>query len=211
LSDCAPVRAQKLAEVDTVSGAKDLLDKASAMQHYAERLKAGIEVERPIALGVLKIKAKLGEMMPAEKGGRGNTKLFQCPEYFTHHDLSAYRKLAANRDKHKLTVADWARRLGVKWREGVGEKKGQRPAPRPFHPTPSRTFVRSTATPNGWPKIKAKLGEMMPRGKVGAGRGNKTPKPLGDFSEPTITAYRKLAANRDKLEDYYASTADVPS
>ena len=63
---------QLLAEIDSVSGAKELLDKAAAMQHYAERLKAGVKVERPIALGVLKIKAKLGELMPAEKGEPGS-------------------------------------------------------------------------------------------------------------------------------------------
>ena len=63
-----------LAEIDTVDGRKDLLDKGVAMQHYAKRLKAGVEVERPIALGVLKIKAKLGELMPAKppsKRGQG--------------------------------------------------------------------------------------------------------------------------------------------
>ena len=61
-----------MAEVDTVGGAKELLDKASAMQTYAT--KAGIELEKPIAIGVLKIKIKLGELMPAKarkETGRG--------------------------------------------------------------------------------------------------------------------------------------------
>ncbi|REJ93212.1 MAG: hypothetical protein DWQ34_11200 [Planctomycetota bacterium] len=63
-----------LCTIETVEEAKGLLDKAATMQQYAERLKAGVEVERPIALGVLKIKAKLGELMPAkspEEKGRG--------------------------------------------------------------------------------------------------------------------------------------------
>lgn len=97
---------QLLAEVETVSGAKDLLDKAAAMQHYAERLEAGIEVERPIALGVLKIKAKLGELLaPASaaergaKGGRGKKAGKADLLAFSKPTISAYRKLAANRQR----------------------------------------------------------------------------------------------------------------
>ncbi|MEM1225844.1 MAG: hypothetical protein AAGJ40_09105 [Planctomycetota bacterium] len=44
----------------SVEDAKDMLDRADAMKHYAARLKAGVELEKPIAIGVLKIKAKLG-------------------------------------------------------------------------------------------------------------------------------------------------------
>ena len=90
-----------LAEIDTVAGAKELLDNAATMQHYADRLKAGIEVERPIALGVLKIKAKLGELMPSEQGtrtdltsGNGSQKLPFDPKTIT-----AYRKLATNKKR----------------------------------------------------------------------------------------------------------------
>jgi hypothetical protein len=90
---------QLLAEIDTADGAKGLLDKAAAMQHYAERLKVGIEVERPIALGVLKIKAKLGELVPATKGGRGKKTPVPDTEVFSRNTLSAYRKLAANRER----------------------------------------------------------------------------------------------------------------
>lgn len=95
-----------LAEIDTVSGAKDLLDKASAMQHYADRLKSGIDVERPIALGVLKIKAKLGELLAAPspkesgaKGGRGNKGSKPASDPFSAPTISAYRKLAAHKDR----------------------------------------------------------------------------------------------------------------
>ena len=92
---------QALAETDTVAGAKELLDKAGAMQHYAERLKAGVQIERPIAYGVLKIKAKLGELMPAGKGGRG--KKHDNPVVgFSRPTISDYRKLAANRDRLEL-------------------------------------------------------------------------------------------------------------
>jgi hypothetical protein len=52
---------QVLAEVTNVEEAKGMLDQAVAMQTYAEQLKAGVEIERPIALGVLKIKVKLGD------------------------------------------------------------------------------------------------------------------------------------------------------
>jgi phage N-6-adenine-methyltransferase len=91
-----------LATIDTVEGAKELLDKASAMKTYADRLKAGIEIERPIAIGVLKIKVKLGELLPAKppketgamKGKKGS-KAELLP--FTKPTISAYRKLAANR------------------------------------------------------------------------------------------------------------------
>lgn len=68
------------------------------MQYYAQRLKAGIELERPIALGVLKIKAKVGELMPAEKGGRGKTSTGTSTG-FRRETLAIYRKLATNREK----------------------------------------------------------------------------------------------------------------
>lgn len=90
-----------LAKVETLSEAKDMLDKAAAMQKYAEQLKAGVELERPIAIGVLKIKAKLGELMPRGKvgAGRGNKNPGGAPGFSDSHTISAYRKLADNRDK----------------------------------------------------------------------------------------------------------------
>jgi len=95
-----------LAEISTIAGAKDLLDKAAAMQYYADRLKAGVEIERPIALGVLKIKAKLGELLAPEsaakrgaKGGRGRKAPAPGAGAFAAHTISAYRKLAANRER----------------------------------------------------------------------------------------------------------------
>jgi hypothetical protein len=88
-----------LAEIGTVAGAKDLLDKAATMQHYAERLKAGIEIERPIALGVLKIKAKLGELMPAkppqESGAMKGKGSKPALPPFSKPVIATYRKLAA--------------------------------------------------------------------------------------------------------------------
>ena len=69
------------------------------MQHYAARLKSGIKVERPIAFGVLKIKAKLGELMPGEKGGRGNKKPNGQTVDFNPSTVSCYRKIASNVDK----------------------------------------------------------------------------------------------------------------
>jgi phage N-6-adenine-methyltransferase len=95
-----------LAEITDIKGRKEMLDQAATMQHYAERLKAGIEVERPIALGVLKIKAGLGELLapasPAErgaKGGRGKKASKEDLPAFSKPTVAAYRKLAANRPR----------------------------------------------------------------------------------------------------------------
>jgi len=43
------------------------------------------------------------------------------------------------------------------------------------------------------------------------GRGKKADKQLVEFSLPTISAYRKIAANVDRLPEYYASIEDVPT
>lgn len=97
---------QALAEIETVEQAKDLLDKASSMQHYADRLKAGIGIEKPIAIGVLKIKAKLGELLSApsasesgKKGGRGKKGSASDKPPFGPSAITAYRKIAANKAK----------------------------------------------------------------------------------------------------------------
>lgn len=95
-----------IAEIDTAEDAKEFLDKAVAFQAYADRLKAGVEIERPIALGVLKIKAKVGELMPikspkeyGEEGGRGNKGGNAALPPFAKPAMSAYRKIAAHRDR----------------------------------------------------------------------------------------------------------------
>jgi len=97
---------QALAQIETVGQAKELLDKASAMRTYAERLKAGVEIEKPIAIGVLKIKAKLGELLSApsasesgKKGGRGKKAPAPDAGAFAAHTISAYRKIAKNKAK----------------------------------------------------------------------------------------------------------------
>lgn len=90
-----------LAELRTVKSRKGLLDKAVAMAKYAEQLKAGIEIERPIAIGVLKIKAGLGELLPAKppsEKGRGK-KNGNAALPFSKPVIAAYRKLAAHKDK----------------------------------------------------------------------------------------------------------------
>lgn len=102
-----PSRVEKaLAEIETVEQAKDLLDKASAMKNYAERLKAGIQIEKPIASGILKIKAKIGELLSApsasesgKKGGRGNKGSKAELDPFTAPTIAAYRKIAKNKAK----------------------------------------------------------------------------------------------------------------
>ena len=134
-----PSRVDKaLAEVETIEQAKDLLDRASAMKTYAERLKAGIEIEKPIAIGVLKIKAKIGEMMPAKppketgamKGKKGTT-AGVVP--FNPSVLSAYRKIAKNKDKLEeySAAAEDVPTQGefLKWLKGdSGEKLAEKKA-----------------------------------------------------------------------------------
>lgn len=102
---------QMLAEVQTVEGRKQLLDQAAVMQQYAKRIKAGIEVEKPIAIGTLKLKAGLGELLPAkppaERGqGRGGKKSSGAtPLDLDGNTLAAYRKLA----KHRERIDDYAK------------------------------------------------------------------------------------------------------
>lgn len=103
----------------------------------AERLKAGIDVERPISLGVLKIKAKLGEMMPSQQGKRGLPKPALGSDY-TAPTISTYRKIGGRdggkkewksfclqtgqKVKRKSFVPNWVKTLkawtseGQKWR-----------------------------------------------------------------------------------------------
>ena len=95
-----------LAEIKTVVEAKDILDKAAVMHQYAKRLKVGIECERPIAIAVLKIKAALGELMPAKSpsergssGGRGNKASSPAELALGKEAKAAYRKIAKNKDK----------------------------------------------------------------------------------------------------------------
>jgi hypothetical protein len=62
----------------------------------------------------------------------------------------------------------------------------------------------------------AKLGELMPakppsqRGQGRSGNKSTTP-PVVDFAPATVSAYRKLATNRERLEEYYEASDDVPS
>lgn len=52
------------------------------------------------------------------------------------------------------------------------------------------------------------IGELLPAGKVGAGRGNKNSKGDLPFSKPTLSAYRKVTAHKDKIDDYFAAKRD---
>ena len=92
-----------LAKIDTVEDAKGMLDKAVAMQAYADQLKVGVDIERPIALGVLKIKAKIGELLPAktpkETGAMKGKGIPPGTIPFRPTTITAYRKIAANVDK----------------------------------------------------------------------------------------------------------------
>ncbi len=85
----------ELAKVEDPAQAKHLLDQASAMQYYARKVADGVKYERPIAIAVLKMKAKLGELMPAGRRGRGN-KILNPIEDFSHQSIAAYRKMSAH-------------------------------------------------------------------------------------------------------------------
>lgn len=84
-----------LSEIKSVKSAKTHLAKAATMQKYAQQLKAGVEIEKPIAVGVLKLKGKVGELSPPEKGGRGKKPVNQI-DGFSRQTISAYRKIAAH-------------------------------------------------------------------------------------------------------------------
>lgn len=87
-----------LATITTVEQASDYLAKAAAMQNYCQQIKASIEIERPIALGVLKLKAKLGQLLERGAPGRGNKN--PVPDtWFSSHTAAAYRKLGDHADK----------------------------------------------------------------------------------------------------------------
>lgn len=96
-----------LATITTVSEAKELLDKATVMSTYAQ-LRGSVDVARPVAFGVLKIKAKLGELLPAkapkESGAmKGKKGIGAAPIPFDANTRVAYRKLA----KHKDKLEEW--------------------------------------------------------------------------------------------------------
>ena len=83
------------------------------------------------------------------------------------------------------------------------------------HETPAKRPLRPPIA-LGVLKIKAKLGELLPAKpakETGAMKGlKKGSKPdLLPFSKPIISAFRKIAANVDKLDAYYDATEDVPT
>ena len=53
------------------------------------------------------------------------------------------------------------------------------------------------------------LGELLPAAKNG--RGNKSDGLPVDFNKSTVSTYRKLAANSEKLDEYANATDDVPT
>lgn len=92
-----------LAKIESVDDAKGMLDKASAMAEYASRLKVEAEIAKPIAVGVLKIKAKIGELMPAsppDKRGQGRSGKKSSKAAlldFPRPTIAAYRRIAKHR------------------------------------------------------------------------------------------------------------------
>lgn len=95
-----------LAEIDNVEQATEMLDKAATMADYAKRLRVEAEIAKPIAVGVLKIKAKIGELLPALQpgdrgvlGGRGNKAVLSDRKAFDKNTVTAYRKIAKFRKR----------------------------------------------------------------------------------------------------------------
>ena len=89
-----------LAKIEDFETVKEMLDKGDALQRYTQRLKVGVEIARPIAISVLKIKAKLGELMPRGNvgAGRGN-KNGKAALPFSRPTVQAFRKIADNQDR----------------------------------------------------------------------------------------------------------------
>jgi predicted AlkP superfamily phosphohydrolase/phosphomutase len=50
--------------------------------------------------------------------------------------------------------------------------------------------------------IKAKIGELMPKGKIGAGRGNKNSEANSLFSNHIKFSYRKLQKHESRIPEY---------
>lgn len=87
-----------LSEIKTFETAKNALDKGVVMAKYASQIKASIDIERPIALGVLKLKGKVGVLSPPEKGGRGKT-TSPAEVVFAPATIAAYRKIGEHLDR----------------------------------------------------------------------------------------------------------------
>ena len=60
-----------LSTISSSDGAIDALDKMETMASFARRIKTDTSVINAIQYGKIKLVAKLAEMMPREKGGRG--------------------------------------------------------------------------------------------------------------------------------------------
>jgi site-specific DNA-methyltransferase (adenine-specific) len=92
-----------LALIDSPAGAKELLDQADTLVHYANRIKADTATVNAIQYGKLQIAARLGELLPAtprNETGRGNKKVL-IPEsrLFRPETISRYRRIAAHKGK----------------------------------------------------------------------------------------------------------------
>src|SRR5262245_14805307 len=104
---------EALALIDSQDKAKDLLDQADTLAHYAKRVKADTEITNAIQYGKLKIVAKLGELMPAPsakergaQGGRGRKAPSPGEVALASEAKSRYRKVAAN----KCAIDDYYQR-----------------------------------------------------------------------------------------------------
>jgi len=104
--------------VDTATEASGVLDKTDTMATYARRVRADTETINALQFAKLLIIAKLAELMPRSKGGRGKTRAGGAP-VFSRHTISDYRK-----------IGDHADRLN-EYRDAVAEHNDQLPAEHP--------------------------------------------------------------------------------
>jgi len=129
---------QAIALIDTPEAAKDLLDRAQALEVYARRVKLDTEALNAIQYGKLLITAKLGELLPAggpsergTKGGRGKKAPNVPLPAFSGPAISRYRRVSAHQpklreyreeielhnagtdDPHEMSTADFLKYVGA--------------------------------------------------------------------------------------------------
>jgi len=90
-----------IAKMPSAQEAADGLAQADAISEYARRIKATTEEVNHIQYGKLLLAAKVGELCPAEVGGRGKTRT-QHVQVFHRNTLADFRKLAKHQAGGKI-------------------------------------------------------------------------------------------------------------
>ena len=85
-----------IAKIEHPALAADAMAKSAALADYARRIQATTEEVNAVQYGKLLLAAKVGELCPAEKGGRG--KVRKNPAGFSRDTLGRYRTLAKHQE-----------------------------------------------------------------------------------------------------------------